>query len=157
MGIIVNWVVVFFFSIFFHVQPENWGRWTHFDHMCQRGWFNHQPVLFFCLGVPLDRTPQFLVGGESKNMTCMYTLLKILVWLVQFVHRIMSGLKDLGKTSTTILGEMIQLRLGLIGGGQLGKKVMSSNSSFGMGRPLSPINPPYTSYIMWIFIGYIPF
>ena len=32
------------FQIFFHVHPENWGRYIHFDssNIFQRGWFNHQ-------------------------------------------------------------------------------------------------------------------
>ena len=33
-------------SNIFYVHPDPWGRWTQFDdHIFQRGWFNHQPVI----------------------------------------------------------------------------------------------------------------
>ena len=41
----VVWLVVT--TDFLIFTPKNWGRWTHFDeHIFQRGWFNHQLVVF---------------------------------------------------------------------------------------------------------------
>ena len=36
-------------NMFWNVPPRNLGRWTHVDDVIffKRGWFNHQPVLWF--------------------------------------------------------------------------------------------------------------
>jgi len=43
---------VFVSNIFLFSSQTFGGRWTHFDeHIFQMGWFNHQPVMAFFVGI----------------------------------------------------------------------------------------------------------